>query len=63
MNELTLTFRRAAALDTSHFPAQGKLAIGLLERLQHGRLDIVFPDGQRAHYGSARSEERADLRL
>ena len=63
MNELTLTFRRAAALDTSHFPAQGKLAIGLLERLQHGRLDIVFPDGQRAHYGSARSEERADLQL
>ncbi|MDQ3188399.1 MAG: cyclopropane-fatty-acyl-phospholipid synthase family protein [Pseudomonadota bacterium] len=63
MSELTLEFRRAAALDTSHFPAQGTLAIGLLERLQHGRLDIVFPDGQRARYGSARSEERADLQL
>ena len=63
MNELVLEFRRAAALDTSHFPAQGRLAIGLLERLQHGHLDIVFPDGQRAHYGNPRSEERADLQL
>jgi cyclopropane-fatty-acyl-phospholipid synthase len=63
MNELALQFRSAPALDTSSFPAQGKLAIGLLERLQHGRLDIVFPDGQRAHYGSPRSEERADLQL
>ena len=63
MNELALDFRRASALDTSHFPAQGKLAIGLLERLQHGRLDIVFPDRQRAHYGNPRSEERADLQL
>ncbi len=63
MNELTLVFRHPAALDTSHFPAQCKLAIGLLERLQHGHLDIVFPDGQRAHYGNPRSEERADLRL
>lgn len=63
MNELALGFRRAPALDTSHFPAQGKLAIGLMERLQHGRIDIVFPDGQRAHYGNPRSEERADLQL
>ena len=63
MSELVLEFRRAAALDTSHFPAQGRLAIGLLERLQHGHLDIVFPDGQRAHYGNPRSEERADLQL
>jgi cyclopropane-fatty-acyl-phospholipid synthase len=63
MNELALEFRRAPALDTSHFPAQVKLAVSLLERLQHGRLDIVFPDGQRAHYGNPRSEERADLQL
>lgn len=63
MNELALEFRRSSSLDTSHFPAQGRVAISLLDRLQHGRLDIVFPDGQRAHYGNARSEERADLQL
>jgi len=63
MNELALGFRRRAALDTSQFPAQGRVAISLLERLQHGHLDIVFPDGQRAHYGNPHSDERADLRL
>ncbi len=63
MNELALQFRRPAAVDTAHFPAQARVAVGLLERLQHGRLDIVFPDGQRAHYGNLRSEERADLQL
>lgn len=63
MNELALDFRCPSTLDTTHFPAQGRVAIGLLERLQHGRLDIVFPDGQRAHYGNVRSDERADLQL
>ncbi len=63
MNELALEFRRRAALDISQFPAQGRVAISLLERLQHGHLDIVFPDGQRGHYGNPHSDERADLRL
>ncbi|MEP6608035.1 MAG: cyclopropane-fatty-acyl-phospholipid synthase family protein [Burkholderiaceae bacterium] len=63
MSELALDFCVPLGLDTSHFPTQAKVAVSLLERLKHGHLTVVFPDGQRAHFGNERSEERADLRL
>jgi cyclopropane-fatty-acyl-phospholipid synthase len=51
------------ALDTARFPSDVRLALRLLARMKHGRLDVTFPDGQRAHFGDLRIAERADLRL
>ena len=45
---------RAAApgeLDQRHFPAQARWVLKLLERVEHGALMVVFPDGQRACFG------------
>jgi cyclopropane-fatty-acyl-phospholipid synthase len=60
-------------LDTAAFPARARWVLQLLERIDIGALDVIFPDGQRALYGrlGARSgaesahgsEPRADLRL
>ena len=65
MNEFALTSpgRDVDALDTRRFPASGRLTLALLERLEHGRLDITFPDGQQASFGRGGGEPRADLRL
>ncbi len=60
MNELVLPYD--GGLDASRFPSQGRLALRLLENLSHGRLDVQFPDGQRASFGS-REAHPADLVL
>jgi cyclopropane-fatty-acyl-phospholipid synthase len=52
-----------AALDTARFPSDVRLALRLLAKMKHGRLDVTFPDGQRAHFGDLRSTERAELKL
>lgn len=52
-----------ADLDTARFPSDARLALRLLDRMRHGRLDVTFPDGQHAYYGDPRSSERAHLRL
>jgi cyclopropane-fatty-acyl-phospholipid synthase len=58
-----LAFDARAGLDTARFPADARLALRLLERMRHGRLDVTFPDGQHAYFGDLRSTERADLQL
>ncbi|MCU0769968.1 MAG: cyclopropane-fatty-acyl-phospholipid synthase family protein [Burkholderiaceae bacterium] len=58
-----LAFDARAGLDTARFPADARLALRLLERMRHGRLDVTFPDGQHAYFGDLRSAERADLQL
>jgi cyclopropane-fatty-acyl-phospholipid synthase len=40
-----------AALDTRQFPTQARWVLKLLERVEHGALMVVFPDGQRACFG------------
>jgi cyclopropane-fatty-acyl-phospholipid synthase len=62
MNDLALPFA-PLAIDTSRYPAQARFALRLLARMKHGRLDVWFPDGQRAVYGAPDAEPRADLRL
>jgi len=47
MNTLTLP----RPLDTRAFPRAARLALHLLERIEHGSLVLRFPDGQRALYG------------
>ena len=61
MSQLALDPR--AGLDTARFPSDARLALRLLERMRHGRLDVTFPDGQHAYFGDLRSGERADLQL
>ena len=61
MNELVLPY--TGSVDASNFPAHGRLALRLLENLQHGRLDVRFPDGQRASYGAGGDAHPADLQL
>jgi cyclopropane-fatty-acyl-phospholipid synthase len=66
MNEFALTSpgRRGDALDPRPFPAAARLLVSLLDRLQHGRLLVTFPDGQRAVYGrGGHGEPQADIRL
>jgi cyclopropane-fatty-acyl-phospholipid synthase len=58
-----LAFDARAGLDTARFPSDARLALRLLERMRHGRLDVTFPDGQHAYFGDLRSAERADLQL
>jgi cyclopropane-fatty-acyl-phospholipid synthase len=55
----TLAFDRAP--NASDFPAPARLALRLLERLDHGSLELAFPDGQRALFG--RGAPVSDLRL
>ena len=61
MNELVLPY--AGSVDTSRFPSRGRLALRLLENLQHGRLDVRFPDGQRASFGAGGDAHPADLQF
>jgi len=49
------------ALDTSRFPASARAALRMLERVEHGSLDVVFPDGQQYRVG--RAAAAAELRL
>ena len=63
MSNLAHALDLRPALDMARFPSEARLALGLLERLHHGRLEVTFPDGQRAWYGDLRSSERADLAL
>ena len=51
MNEFTLDARHVG-LDTSRFPARARWALRVLARLEHGTLDVQFPDGRRAAFGS-----------
>jgi cyclopropane-fatty-acyl-phospholipid synthase len=57
MNDLALPIAAkssAAApgeLDQRQFPAQARWVLKLLERVEHGALMVVFPDGQRACFG------------
>jgi cyclopropane-fatty-acyl-phospholipid synthase len=60
MNELVLPYD--GGVDASRFPSHGRLVLRLLENLSHGRLDVQFPDGQRASFGS-REAHPADLVL
>jgi len=60
MNELVLPYDEG--VDASRFSSHGRLALRLLENLSHGRLDVAFPDGQRASFGS-REAHAADLTL
>jgi cyclopropane-fatty-acyl-phospholipid synthase len=60
MNELTLGFR-SIGLDTSRFPRRARWALRLLARIEHGTLDVHFPHGQRASFGSGRPH--ATIRL
>ncbi len=62
MNDFALPYRTIDP-DTKRYPAPARAALRLLARLRHGRLDVTFPDGQRACYGDAEAEHRADLRL
>jgi cyclopropane-fatty-acyl-phospholipid synthase len=52
-----------AVLDTARFPSDVRLGLRMLAGMKHGRLDVTFPDGQRAHFGDLHIAERADLRL
>ncbi len=60
MNELSLD-SRPTGLDTSRFPPRVRWALRLLARIEHGTLDVHFPDGQRASFGAGRP--RAAIRL
>jgi cyclopropane-fatty-acyl-phospholipid synthase len=60
MNELALPY--PGSVDTARFPAHGRLALRLLENLQHGCVDVTFPDGQRARFGRGDAHP-ADLQL
>jgi cyclopropane-fatty-acyl-phospholipid synthase len=61
MNELVLPY--AGSVDASRFPSHGRLALRLLDNLQHGRLDVRFPDGQSASFGAGGDAHPADLQL
>jgi cyclopropane-fatty-acyl-phospholipid synthase len=63
MSELAHALPARSALDTAQFPSEARLALRLLGRMRHGRLDVTFPDGQRAQYGDPRAAERADMIL
>jgi cyclopropane-fatty-acyl-phospholipid synthase len=60
MTELALPY--PGAIDAARFPAHGRAALRLLESLQHGRLEVTFPDGQRASFGAG-DARAADLHL
>jgi cyclopropane-fatty-acyl-phospholipid synthase len=50
------------ALATGRVPRAARIALALLERLEHGTLDLQFPDGGSARYGRG-GEPRAALTL
>src|SRR5512145_3099037 len=60
MNEFALPY--PGSVDVARFPAHGRLALRVLENLQHGRLDVTFPDGQRARFGRGDAHP-ADLQI
>jgi cyclopropane-fatty-acyl-phospholipid synthase len=60
MNEVALETRRTG-LDTSRFPLQARLALRLLARLERGALEVRFPDGQHAVFGTDGPRARIEL--
>lgn len=60
MNQLTLV-SRPIGLDTSRLPTRARWALRLLARLEHGTLEVHFPDGQRAAFGSGQPHARIEL--
>jgi len=52
-----------SVLDTARFPSDVRLALRLLAGMRLGRLDVTFPDGQRALFGDPHVAERADLKI
>lgn len=60
MNELALPY--ADGVDATRFPLHGRRLLRLLDRLEHGRLDVRFPDGQQASFGPADAHP-ADIAL
>jgi cyclopropane-fatty-acyl-phospholipid synthase len=63
MTPLASALDHRLVLDTARFPSDARLALGLLGRMRRGRLDVTFPDGQRAQFGDGRAAERAELSL
>jgi cyclopropane-fatty-acyl-phospholipid synthase len=61
MNEFVLPCM--GGIDASRFPRRGRLALRLLENLPHDRLEVRFPDGQKASYGPGTDGHPADMRL
>lgn len=53
MNEFVLDIR-PGKLDTSRFPGTVRHALRMLSRIDAGMLDVRFPDGQRALFGTGR---------
>lgn len=49
------------ALDTSAFPSSARWALRMLDRFSSGTLELAFPDGQRARFGSG--SPQAQIRL
>ncbi len=51
----SLIFKASASssLDTNDFPPSARIALKLLERIQHGVLLVHFPDGQIARFGDS----------
>jgi cyclopropane-fatty-acyl-phospholipid synthase len=64
IHELVLASPRRArpALDTSAFPSSARWALRLLERSSSGTLELTFPDGQRARFGSGSPQAQIRLR-
>ena len=60
MNELALAY--SGSVDASRFPSHGRFLVRLLENLQHGRIDVRFPDDQQASFGGGDAHP-ADLQL
>ncbi len=60
MNEIAL-HTRPIGIDTSRFPSQARWALRLLARLEHGTLDVRFPDGQRVAFGSGSPRAQIEL--
>jgi len=52
---------RCAALPTA--PAPARAVLRLLQSLKHGRLDVQFPDGDGASFGTHDGTPRASIRL
>ncbi|MFZ6648768.1 class I SAM-dependent methyltransferase [Undibacterium sp. TJN25] len=61
-NSFTLENTRQASLDTSGFPAEAQFIIRLLQKLEHGSLQMLFPDGQTAGFGNGTPAVSLNLR-
>ncbi|WP_394780100.1 class I SAM-dependent methyltransferase [Undibacterium sp.] len=61
-NSITLNNARPHSLDTSAFPAEAQFIIRLLQKLEHGSLQMHFPDGQIASFGDGKPSVTLNLR-